>query len=106
MMISSPRSGALGRSAPMLKWRKLKLKAKLESNLSCFTFKRLVPGAFSLGLIGSICTALPCAASAVTCARRWAAATRPWPGLTLVHFSAQLEPCLTQENALHTLNTP
>jgi len=28
------------------------------------------------------------------------------PGLTLVHFSAQLEPCLTQENTLHTLNTP
>ena len=26
-------------------------------------------------------------------------------GLTLVHFSAQLEPCLTQENTLHTLNT-
>jgi len=27
-------------------------------------------------------------------------------GLTLVHFSAQLEPCLTQENTLHTRNTP
>jgi hypothetical protein len=27
-------------------------------------------------------------------------------GLTLVHFSAQLEPCLTQEDTLHTLNTP
>jgi hypothetical protein len=27
-------------------------------------------------------------------------------GLTLVHFSAQLEPCLTQENTLHTPNTP
>jgi hypothetical protein len=27
-------------------------------------------------------------------------------GLTLVHFAAQLEPCLTQENILHTLNTP
>jgi len=27
-------------------------------------------------------------------------------GLILVHFSAQLEPCLTQENTLHTLNTP
>jgi len=26
-------------------------------------------------------------------------------GLTLVHFSAQLEPCLTQEYTLHTLNT-
>ena len=27
-------------------------------------------------------------------------------GLTLVHFSTQLELCLTQENTLHTLNTP
>ena len=27
-------------------------------------------------------------------------------GLTLVHLSAQLEPCLSQENTLHTLNTP
>jgi hypothetical protein len=27
-------------------------------------------------------------------------------GLTLVHFSAQLEPCPSQENTLHTLNTP
>ena len=27
-------------------------------------------------------------------------------GLTFVHFSAQLEPCLSQENTLHTLNTP
>ena len=39
-------------------------------------------------------------------------ATAPWSswrrrqGLTLVHFSAQLEPCLTPENTLHTLNTP
>jgi len=27
-------------------------------------------------------------------------------GLTLVHFSAQLEPCLSHKNTLHTLNTP
>ena len=27
-------------------------------------------------------------------------------GLTLVHFSAQLEPSLKQENTLHTPNTP
>ena len=27
-------------------------------------------------------------------------------GLTLVHFSAQLKPCLTHKNTLHTLNTP
>jgi hypothetical protein len=31
---------------------------------------------------------------------------KEWQGLTLVHCSAQLEPCLTQENSLHTLNTP
>ena len=29
-----------------------------------------------------------------------------WQGLTRVHFSAQLEPCMTQSNTLHTLNTP
>jgi hypothetical protein len=34
------------------------------------------------------------------------AAEGMWQGRTLVHFSAQLEPCLTQENTLHTLNTP
>jgi len=27
-------------------------------------------------------------------------------GLTLVQFSAQLEPCLKQQNTLHSLNTP
>jgi outer membrane lipoprotein SlyB len=32
--------------------------------------------------------------------------TDPRQGLTLVHFSAQLGPCMTQENTLHTLNTP
>jgi len=26
-------------------------------------------------------------------------------GITLVHSSAQIEPCLTQENTLHTLHT-
>ena len=29
-----------------------------------------------------------------------------WQGLALVHFSAQLEPCLTHKNNLHTSNTP
>jgi len=33
-------------------------------------------------------------------------ARSPAQGLTLVHFSAQLEPFMTQENTLHTLNTP
>ena len=27
-------------------------------------------------------------------------------GLTLIHFSAQLEPCLTHKNTSHTVNTP
>jgi len=27
-------------------------------------------------------------------------------GLTLVHFSAQLEPCVAHKTTLHTLNTP
>ena len=27
-------------------------------------------------------------------------------GLTLVHFSAQLELCLTHKKKLHTMNTP
>jgi hypothetical protein len=27
-------------------------------------------------------------------------------GLTLVHFSPQLEPCLTHKNTLHTLYNP
>jgi len=44
----------------MLQRRKLKLKAKLENSLSYFSFKRLVPGTFNVGLMGSTCTALPC----------------------------------------------
>jgi len=39
--------------------RKLKLKAKFESNLSYCSFKCLVPGAFNMGLIGSTCPAPP-----------------------------------------------
>jgi hypothetical protein len=39
--------------------RKLNLKAKFESGSSGFSFKRLVPGAFYVGLIGSTCTARP-----------------------------------------------
>ena len=34
----------------------------------------------------------------------WALGQRQ--GLILVHFSAQLEHCLSQENSLHTQNTP
>jgi hypothetical protein len=47
------------RAATLMKRRKLILKAKVESNLSYFSFKRLGPGAFNVGLIGSTCTALP-----------------------------------------------
>ena len=34
------------------------------------------------------------------------AAVAAGQGLTLVHFSAQLDPCLSQESTLHALNTP
>jgi len=39
--------------------RKLKLKAQVESDSSCFSVQRLVPGALNVGLIGSTCTKLP-----------------------------------------------
>ena len=29
-----------------------------------------------------------------------------WQGLTLVHFSAQVEPCLTHKSTVHSLNNP
>jgi len=45
------------------------------------------------------------AAAAATAASAAAAWSRS-QGLTIVHFSAQLEPCLSQESTLHTLNTP
>ena len=48
-------------SCAQLQRRKLNLKAKVESSMSHFSFKRLVPGGFNLGLIGSTCTALPSA---------------------------------------------
>jgi len=35
----------------------------------------------------------------------WRGRRGSWQGLTLVHFSAQLEPCLTQETTLRTLRT-
>jgi hypothetical protein len=37
----------------------LNLKANFEGGSSYFSFKRLVLGAFHIGLIGSTCTALP-----------------------------------------------
>ena len=46
------------RCAPLAKQRKLKLKAKVESSPSCFSFKRLALGTFNSGFIDSACTAL------------------------------------------------
>jgi hypothetical protein len=38
---------------------KFNLKAEVERSTSHFSFKRVVPGGFNLGFIGSTCTALP-----------------------------------------------
>jgi hypothetical protein len=43
----------------MLQRRKLTLKAKFESGPPHLRFKRMDPGGFNTGLIGSTCTALP-----------------------------------------------
>jgi len=60
-----------------------------------FYCKRLVPGAFNLGLIGATCTALPsCGSGTVPSACVTSASDQ---GLTLVHFSAQPEPLLFTE---------
>ena len=50
--------------------------------------------------------AAPAARAAAVPTPHLSAATPVRQGLTLVHFSAQLEPCLSQENTLHTLHTP
>jgi hypothetical protein len=47
------------RADPLMKRRILNLKANFKSSSSGFSFKRLFPGAFDVGLIGSTCTALP-----------------------------------------------
>jgi len=44
---------------PVVWRRKLKMKAKVESIISHFSIKRLVPGGFNMGFVGSTCTALP-----------------------------------------------
>ena len=38
--------------------------------------------------------------------RRAAAASSTAQGLTLVHFSVQIQPCPTRKYTLHTINTP
>jgi len=51
------------------------------------------------------CKPLPPSASSTSTAAAAGSATTN-QGLTLVHVSAQLEACLTQEHTLHTLYTP
>ena len=89
-----------------MKRRKSNLKAKLESSLTYFSFKRLVPVGFIVGLIGSTYTALPLPSLKITLGfpqvlpPSFDSSTRtsdvpcplppPWDQrLTLVHFSAQ-----------------
>jgi len=43
----------------MMKRRKLISKAQVESSIFHLNFKRLVPGGFNLGFIGTTCSALP-----------------------------------------------
>jgi len=43
----------------LMERHKLNLKAKFKSGSSYFSFKRIILGVFNVGLIGSICTALP-----------------------------------------------
>jgi len=61
--------------------RKLNLKAEVDSSISHFSFKRLVPGGFNLGFIGSTCTALPRAHWMPPGHRGWRAPRRrsAWP---------------------------
>ena len=47
------------RGSTRLKRRKKNLIAKFQSASLYYSFKRLVPGAFNMGLIGSTCTGLP-----------------------------------------------
>ena len=54
----------------------------------------------ALRLSGNRLTSVPAELGGLT------ALTVLWQGLTFVHLSAELEPCLTPENTLHTLNTP
>ena len=60
--------GAADGADTRLKWRKWKLKAKLESSQSYCSVKRLVPGAFNSGFFGTTCTALPSAGAAAMAA--------------------------------------
>ena len=57
------------------------------------------PGGRRAGAAATSCRA----AAFPSASARW---ERQRQGLILVHSSAQLEPCLTHKNTLHTINTP
>ena len=67
----------------------------LTINFAALTLPIATPSARRAGVISA----------ALAAAKATALATF-FHGLTLVRFSAQLEPCMTQLNTLHTLNTP
>jgi hypothetical protein len=52
-------SSASAAARSVMQRRKLNLLANFESGSPYFNFKRLVPGGFNMGFIGSTCTALP-----------------------------------------------
>jgi hypothetical protein len=56
------------------------LKAKFEGGSSQFSFKRLVPGSFNLGLIGSTCTTLLGGDSTSAASRAGRNLSSPLPG--------------------------
>jgi hypothetical protein len=55
--MQSPRDGVIFDSRIVA--AQADLKARVESESLTFSFKRLAPGAFNMGLIGSTCTASP-----------------------------------------------
>ena len=100
--------------------RKLNSKAELESNSFIFQFQALSSRRFQRGFdrVNLHHPTSACSANLMAAiSRSWSSAASsslPWTcaaaalvqGLTLVHFSAQLEPGLTQESTLHNLSTP
>jgi len=57
----------------------VEFESKLSKQLSHCSFKRFVPGAFNVGLIGSRCTAVPRGGAARTLRRTWSRAAAPPP---------------------------
>jgi len=58
-MLKHTRLNAEKMATLMVYRRKLNLDARYKGGSSYYSFKRLAPGAFNLGLTGSTCTALP-----------------------------------------------